>query len=315
MNGNKQKDGRLLSYQLTTPDEKISKFKLRVNEQISVLRVAIKKGSVNDPKTCENYIRKIERFLACPFLSETKNDDKRLIDLKKYLKIKVADDKNISDIIQSWLELKRSAKVIIANTYILQDGSYQNFYYPYEIVKFYDRDLEFLRTKKTVFESQLILVRKVSGLLSDKEFLKALGCKNSWKVSTLKEELSEWVKDFPLNAEFELDEIYKLPYFKYKKYLTMEVRDFVELIKVKAKSLEEIVDWINEEIIEINKAKKEAEDNIESLRDKNIYDLYKLFDAFIAKYATSKRVFDEQYSLYRFGQGLIEADIFAPLYK
>ena len=73
------------------------------------------------------------------------------------------------------------------------------------------------------YKSQYILINKLNGILSDKEFFKAIEGKNSWKVITLKDKLTEWAQDQKLEVESELEDIFTLPFFRYKKYLAMRV--------------------------------------------------------------------------------------------
>ncbi|MBR6253714.1 MAG: hypothetical protein IKR04_07870 [Clostridia bacterium] len=305
--------GRLLPYEQTDYEEKITSFKQRVMEQVEVLKVGIKNGSVNDPKISERYIKKIELFFLSPFFGVAENFNKRVKDLKKYLKVAVAEEKEIQAIIEKWLLRKRNNKILVANSYSIKDDSYGNFFYKYEIEKFYDQDLEFLYGILPTYKSELILLNKIKGLLADKKFLESLGAKNSWKVNTLKSALSEWALDFPFGVEFELKELYELPFFKSKKYLDMDLRDFKEVIDNRTKTLENIIKWIETQIKETSAAKNELEGK--QFYNNNIYDLFKVFDEFIEKYSGIKEVYRELYSLHRFGQGLIENDIFETLYK
>ncbi len=182
--------GRLLPYEQTDYEEKITSFKQRVMEQVEVLKVGIKNGSVNDPKISERYIKKIELFFLSPFFGVAENFNKRVKDLKKYLKVAVAEEKEIQAIIEKWLLRKRNNKILVANSYSIKDDSYGNFFYKYEIEKFYDQDLELLYGILPTYKSELILLNKIKGLLADKTFLESLGAKNSLKVNTLKSAFS-----------------------------------------------------------------------------------------------------------------------------
>lgn len=302
--------GRLLGYERTNYDEKITTFIKRVKEQIDVVRIGIRDGSVNDPKVSEKYAKKAERFLSTPFFTDAKNLQKRVKDLKRYLKIVVGEEKELITIIEEWLTNKRSNKVLLANTYSSKKDS--SFSYQLEIERFYDRDIEYLYGILPRYKSELILLNKLKGVLTNEEFLKSIGVKNSWKVGTLKSALSEWALDFPLGVEFELNELFTLPFFKGKKYIEMDVRDFKLIIDVRTSILENIVAWIDSEIKDSTLEKENSKKNSQG---KTIYDLYREYDNFITKFNTCKNVYKEMYSLNRFGQGLIESDLFDTLYK
>ena len=306
---------RLLSYEKTDFNERISSFKKRVEEQIEVIRIAIKQGTVNDPKIAEKYAKKTERFLGLQFFSDIQYLNKRVQDLKNDLKVLVFKHKVISAILTERISSKRSHKIIMANKYTFANGKYADFYFPYEYQSFYESDLDYLYGIRPKYESQLILVNKIKGILANKDFLKSLGCKSSWKVSTLKEALYNWVQDHSLEAEAELEEAFTLDFFKYKKFLTRDVADFREVVNVYSSALESILEWIDAEINKDLEATKDIGTSTQKLAKKNIYDMYKVYDDFISKYTTMKKTIDEQYSLYRFGQGAIEADIFDSVFK
>ena len=307
--------GRLLDYEVAVADEKIVAFKKRVEEQIAVLRIGIVNGDVNDPQISESYAKKAERFLSIPYFTDKKNKDKRVRNLKTYTKIIVAFYKAVSDIVEEWVARKRGLKVIFANNFSPFSEKKANFDYVSQRRIFYDEDLEFLYGVRPKYESEHILMKRLLGLLADTEFLKAIGGKNSWKVSTLKEALSEWILDQSLEADRELEEVFKLPYFRHKRFLNMEVREFKEIVSVRVESLKKILEWIDTEIASIAKAKREIKDSLEMYGEKGIYDIFGDYDLFISQYTVKKKSYSELYSLYRFGQGLMEADIFASLYK
>ena len=308
---------RQLPYDRTNYDEKVIKFKKRVEEQVEVIKIGIREGTVNDPKIAQKYVDKITRFFANPYFEDEKAKTTwRLIDLKNHLKVAVAKYKELSNITQEWVTNKRGSKIIVANTYKLQNGTSQNFYYPYEIQRFYNSDIAYLNSVLPKYQSEHLLIAKLLGILSDENLLKkTLSCKESWKVSTLKEELRDWAQDFPFEVEFELEELFAHKFLKSKKYLDMTVKDFRTLVKNRKMILEEITKWIEEQKRSINVKLKEVEDNIDNIKERNIYDIYRDYDAFISQYSAMKKEYDEKYSLYRFAQGLIERDIFDTLFK
>ncbi|MBR3281185.1 MAG: hypothetical protein IKI57_05055 [Clostridia bacterium] len=310
-----QSVGRLLNFESANYNEKITSFKRRIEEQIEVIKLGIKQGDVNDPVIAERYIKKTKRFLQTPLFTDISYMNHKVQKLKNDLKVLVYQFKEISAILAERISSKRWNKILLANKFTYASGKYADFYFPYEFQKFYESDLDYLYGIRPKFESQRILINRLRGLLADKDFLKSIGCKSSWKVSTFKDALSEWVKDFSLLAEAELEEIFELPFFKKKQYLTRDVASFKEIVNVHSQALENITNWIDEQINEDLAQTKDVSSNTMKYASKGITDMYKVYNDFIGRLTNSKKNIDEQYSLYRFGQGVIEADIFDAVFK
>ena len=305
--------GRILDYQVASPEEKVLDFKKRLEEQIAVIRVGIKSGDVNDSQKAQNYIKKIEKFLAIDFFSNKKNNVKRVRHLKQECKVVVATNKEIIDIIKKWISQKRNYKITAAEEFV--KGEAKQFDFMGEMKGFYDRDNSFLRDIEANYNSELILLNRIKGMLADKTITSALGVKNSWKVETLKESLLEWSQDYPINVEIELEEIFKLPYFRYKKYLTLEVSEFKDFLDVRTKALQEIVDWIEEYISYNNSEFEVLKSQMGEVCRATEYDLLDEYDRCLDDLSRVLQEYEKEYRLYRFGQGLMEADIFDTLYK
>ena len=305
--------GRILDYQAASPEEKILSFKKRLEEQIAVVQIGIKSGDVNDPKKAQNYIRKVKKFLAIDFFSNKKNKDKRVHHLKQHCKIVVATNKEIIDVLKKWISQKRSYKITVAEELLKTQG--EHFSFMSEMASFYERDNGFLSDAKANYNSELILLNRIKGILSDKTISDALGVKNSWKVETLKESLLEWSQDYPINVEIELEDIFKLPYFRYKKYLELEVREFKELLDVRTTALQEVTDWLEERIFCNNGDFRILKAEPEVVYRATEFDLLDEYDKCLDDLSEVLQAYEKEYRLYRFGQGLIEADFFDSLYK
>ncbi len=306
--------GRILDYTQADEEEKIVSFKKRVEEQIAVIKIGIANGDVNDVKKAESYARKSKEFLAIPFFEDKKNKDKRVHHLKTYCKVTVGADKDIIDVLKKWIEQKRSYKISTANRYFPANKKDVFEFYP-EIRVFYTTDITFLENEKVKYKSELILVNKIKGLMADKTFMEGLGAKGSWKVETFKEMLQEWSQDYPFGVEGELDEIFALPYFRYKKYLTLELREFKEFIDVRSKSLDYIIGWFDDQILSSEVDLRDIGSQHEAMEKATAMDLLWFFDKSLEDLNNGLRGFEQEYKLYRFGQGMIEADIFDTLYK
>ena len=318
-----QNVGRLLDYRFKNYSEKITSFHRRISEQIDILDIAIEEDAtkveedriLNDSKKARFFAKKAQRFLNTYFFTDKDYKEKRVQNLKDDLKVNVFAYKILASILEARIISKRSHKIILAQKYSSAKGNKEKFNYCYEYQRFFETDLEYLNNIKPNYDSQLILVNKLKGILADKEFLKLFGFKNSWKVSTLKKEISTWVKDHSLEAEYELEEIFSLHFFKHKKYMDMTVSEFKEAVDTYCRGLIAVIDWIGTQI-------NEDESLIDSIRAYGwkvcalpISEMYKVYDDFLKKCSSVKKTIDDMYDLYRFGQGLIEADIFDSLYK
>ena len=306
--------GRILPYETALYEEKISKFVLRVNEQIQVLKLGIVNGNVNNVQTAKNFARKAEKFLETPFFLIEENKDKRVKNLKAETKVNVGVRKELITIIENWLQLKNSQKVVTAKKYSpYKDHKAIDFISEIQIM--YNQDVDFLNGLITKYTSDSILLNRLNGILSDKSFLQSLGCKNSWMVSTLKKELSDWGEGESLRAEEELQEVLSLPFFTRKKYLTMDVASLKEVVKIKAEIVNRILEWLNDKKCRREAGLKKVMDNKNEFMNHDLYDLLNEYEEFIKRIISAGKTIKEEYTLYRFGQGMIEADIFASLYK
>ena len=153
--------------------------------------------------------------------------------------------------------------------------------------------------------------------MTDKEFMKTIGCKNSWQVSTLKKALVEWVATKALpEEEKELSIILSLPLFKEKKVLELDVAKFKEIIQIRAEILKRLIEWVANKEFRISAEKELLYSQRNKLTgNKFISDLFEEYDVQLKQLSEELKQLKEEYSLYRFGQGLIEKDIFDSLYK
>ncbi len=311
--------GRILDYTVADPDEKIVDFKRRVNEQISSIRIAIRNDDVNDPKIAESYARKAEKFLQIPLFSERKNKDKRVHYLKTECKVIVSRDKEIIDALKSWLIRTRDYKISVADKYS-NPKEKEEFNFLTAIRCFYDRDVDFLKDLEVKFNSERILLKKFMGIVLDNAFVKTLSCKNTWKLSYMKKQLLNWSEDFSLGVESELEDIFSHEYFRKKKYLDLSVKEAIEIINIRIRVLDFLIDtWIKNQIDNLNSIRLIGYgyglDNREQYSNYTLVHLLAYYEKAIQTRTLSLNFIQQEYSLYRFGQGLIEADIFDPLYK
>lgn len=303
--------GRLLDYKEANPEEKVESFILRVQEQIAVVRFGIKNGDVRDPRKAENYIRKVEEFLSIDFFKYKKNRDKRVKHLKKYVKVLVATHKEIIAILKKWISQKRNLKIKAANE-LLNSKSEHSFSFITEMATFYEQDNALLGVFKADYEAEFILLNRIKGLLSDNLFMERI---NAWTVEKLKEELLDWSQDYNFKVEAELEDTFKLPWFRYKKYLRMNMEEFKDFLDVRTSALSKIIGWLDEQI----SANEHEFENLKS-QSEAVYALDEFaylyeYDKCFGVLSRALHEYEREYKLYRFGQGLMEADIFAVLYK
>ena len=309
--------GRVLDFTGAEPEEKIVDFKRRVSEQILSIRIGIKNDDVNDPKIAESYAQKAERFLQIPFFSDKKNKDKRVHHLKTECKIIVSRDKEIIDAYKEWIARTRDFKITIADKFSSPTGKEEFDFIP-AICCFYDRDRDFLDALKVRYNSERILLNKFNGVIYDNAFVKTLEVKNSWKVAYLKKQLLEWAEDYNFDVENELEDIFSHQYFKKKKYLNLTVKEINELIDIRLKVLDFLIEtWIKNQVDNLNPIRLIGYgfDSREIYKNYTLVNLLSFYDKAIKTRTLSLEFIQKEYSLYRFGQGLIEADIFDSLYK
>ena len=308
--------GRILDFQPSNPDELISSFKRRIEEQIAVVRIGIQNKSVNDAKISENYAKKAERFLGIQYFCDKKNLKKRVRDLKKVLKQKVAYDKELISIIEEWIIQKRKNKIIAAEKFT-PIRAQNDFSYYDEMCSYYCFDMDFLNTCETKYTSERIIINRLLGLLSDENVVSGLfHFKNSWKVETLKKALQDNRKGLTNITDDEFTEMMALPYFRYKKYLTMECDEFKELLSIRSAVLMGIEGWIKDQYYDACRSREHLHEiTVINVMKANVTDLFNEYDEFLSVWDRTKKEYEREYSLYRFGQGLIESDIFDALFK
>ncbi len=304
--------GRILPFEPAEPNEKIGDFKRRVLEQIRVIRLGIKSGDVNDVTISENYAKKAEAFIKTPYFSDKKNKDKKVHNLKKFLKVIVGRDKELIRILKEWIDKKKEFKVIFAEMFFDFPQS-EAFDYDISLEAFYENDLQYLsQTMNAEYRSEYILINNLSLLLESKAIMSAIGAKNSWKVATFKNAIIEWNKENPFKANFSFDDVMRLPCFRYKKFLDLTMDKFKEYVEVRREILMSVCMYIDKWYYEISEKSQKAKEDETS---KTIAGMLNKYDQFINHYSSIKKEYEKEYSLYRFGQGIIEADIFKNLYK
>ncbi len=301
--------GRILPYEEADPNESLVDFKRRILEQVKVIRIAIKSDDVNDPEAAENYAKKAERFVEIPFF---KGKSGRVRQLKAHLKETVGESKELIGCLKEWLKKKKERKVIFTEAY-LKTCKTQPFDYKEALIQFYDQDLEYLsQTVIPQFQSETILISNLIDIFKSKKVMDEIGAKNSWKVTTFKLALIEYNKTTPFDERFSFDDIMNLPYFRYKRYLNLTLEEFKNLLFVRYNVLIYVIVNLSERYHEIETLKEDV--NSRDTR-KTVKDMLMVYDRFFEKYKSMLNELEKKYSLYRFGQGLIEADIFKSLFK
>ncbi len=318
---------RVLDYQPVSTDEKISTFQKRIQEQIDCIRLGEKNETLNDSQKAENYAKKCERFLASPFFTDKQYRGKNVSILKRDLKVHVGMCKEIITILEQWIEKRRGMKLTFANMATPVDENAtekKKQFLLRERVRLYTATVSFFQEKYSVISDELGILQTLLDMLLNKELMEFIGAKRSWKVSKLKEELlSIFNGKNPADDESKakgisresLKALLVLKYFRHKKYLNMEVRELLDNIGVDASILKHVLEWISERL-EANKsglkdAKKET--HSEGLRVE-ISRILSRYDEENYILNSLKRDIEKTYSLYRFGQGLLENDIFESLY-
>ena len=97
----------------------------------------------------------------------------------------------------------------------------------------------------------------------------------------------------------------------------MEVSKLIELLRIRSLALDRIEQWISLKMTGLFSGYNHSAPRAILGKCKNytINDLYDNYDRALDELEKEKEPLETEYSLYRFGQGLIEADIFASLYK
>ncbi len=318
---------RVLDYQLTSTEEKITTFMKRIQEQIDCIRLGYQNASVNDPQKAENYAKKCERFLALPYFTEKEYKGKSVGAIKDDLKVQVGSIKEIVSIIDLWMEKLRAMKLEFARQatpWNQEMSQRKRSFLLREPVRAFTSEVSFLQEKYDAFFADQATLMALLEVLLNEEFMGYLGAKRAWKVSTLKEEISASICGEQANSvdgklvgvSIELLKgLLGLKYFRLKRYLSLEVRELMKVLSIDLEMTKAIVDWISGRItlfksyLKAAKTKKIPDDTREGIRDVLV-----LYDQEISFLSDMKREFEKSYSLYRFGQGLLENDIFESLY-
>lgn len=318
---------RVLDYQPVTESESITTFEKRIQEQIRCIRVGDKNGTLNDTKKAENYAKKCERFLALPYFSDKKYKGKSVGVIKDDLKVQVGSRKDFISILTFWYDKKRDMKLAFVESVSPLSGSFSQKK-RHEIAmtrkRMYMADISFLQEKLQSYEATKTALTSFLGVLINESFMDYVGAKRTWKVSMLKEKIISLchenleirVEDKIAGVSLELlNSLLLLKYFKYKRYLDLEVRELMKTVSIDIAILEKVLDnltlmlAIAKEKLKFSKMMSDCEDiSMEITR------ALELFDSDLKMLYAEKKKMEKDYSLYRFGQGLIENDIFESLY-
>ncbi len=309
---NKRQPARILGYTLSNPDEKIVNFITRINEQIGVVEESIKTGTVSDVGISRNYIEKARGLLNIQFFDLDAVQSKRVKDLRNFLKIESEVNKEISLILKAIIRFIRNFRIILNNKYTLNDGKYQDFYFPYEYKNLCQAIKEKLKLYLPRYQSELILINKLLGLLSEDSFLKTISARHSFKVSTVKEVLADGSQAYRFDESFELEELLDYKYFTDKDFASLDITTFKVVLSNHSKAFSRIIESINDMLKHIEELESDS-DTFDA--DSNIFEMLEVCDACIIEFKTTKELIDKEYNLYEFGQGLIEYDIFGTLFK
>ncbi len=308
---------KIRSYVPLNPNEKVSKFVTTIDWQIQAIKVGIANDAVNDPKKAENFANFAERFLKSEFVKDMHRDS-TIQQLKDKLKIIVGSYKELISIMKEMIDRKIKKKIMLAQNYVQYgSGKIPEFDALYE--EQYVDDFVFLKTQLPTYESEILLIQKLFGMLDDKEFMQEIRFKNSWKVDTLKKAIVKWKEENELDdiPSEEISQILLLPYFRYKKYLTMTVADLKNFLRIRKRILNLVASWIRSMIAVLGKNRE-----ISQIKMKELSNDKKNLITILGKYSESIKEIEEimksnetLYKLCRFGQGLIENDVFSTLYK
>ncbi len=306
---------RIINYEPIAESAKVSVFVKRIGEQIRVLQIGITNGSVNDPEKAKNYASKAERFLVSPVVARCIKPDRTVRELKKRLKIETGLRKELAELLNTLIDWKIDNKIIVAQNHapfkagkeIPTDTYVSNLF-------LYDQNLfEVFLTKA---EAERLLINKLIGLLADSHFVLETGCKNAWKVSNLKAAIALYQEDMgDERVGDDIAQILLLPYFKYKRFTDLTVAELKERLAIRTTILDGITGWVKQKQDAVNTAYDNFKSKSPAERRMDIYGLLRVFDQLIFQAKEEKRRVEDEYSLYRFGQGLIENDIFDSLYK
>ena len=307
------KQGRTLIYVIPSMDDKIEDFREQLRGQISSIDIAMQNNAVNDMDIARNYAHKTLRFrdLCLRFTSP----DASVRTLKGYLKREVAIYKIYCEIYKALIQNKRGLKVILANEYSPLSKPMPYFDYRDERRRDYDNDLKVLAGFYNIYSAEQILIRQLSRLVSDPDMVAKVGCKNSWKVSYLKDILCQMSKDNQFDNEIQIEEILKMQYFRLKKFYTLTISGLNEVLDLRLWILDEVVSWIKKYQDRINKAKEETWSSSDKFEDRTRLTILAELDHSIKDLEVVLKEKTEHYDICRFGQGLIKADIFDTLYK
>ncbi len=306
---------RLVEYVPTTPEEKISTFVKRMWQLSEGIDVDNENGITNDREKSANNAKKIKRFLE--YIQGTKiSGNKRMKDLIRFLKIEAAFYPEAMRMLEDMMSRKLDAKVIIGKTYAPFSANALGRFNVH-MSNLFEMDIDYLSLERQKFEAELVLVNMLIGLLSDKELMTQMECKNSWKVATLKEAISEMLDTCYLGEDDRrtFTQILTMQYFRYKKFLSLTVADFKETVLVRKMALERIIAWVDSWSKYIKDERALFEKTDFGKEEKNIYNLLKRYDQSYQHCRERKALMAKQYSLIRYGQGLIKRNIVDSLYK
>ena len=182
-------------------------------------------------------------------------------------------------------------------------------------MSFYSDDIYYLNGIILSYSAELSQIEELLRLLKAKDVLGEIGFKTSWKVKTLKDELEAFSQNESSTWSALIKRVLQLQYFKDNDFLKMTIKELIEFLNIRVEVLKYLSNWLNTELNGVvAKKNKLNKTNIEHSENdlKKVLDAY---DSFINLYTKRMRRVDNEYNLYRFGQGLLEKDIFESLYK
>ena len=311
-----------LDYFLITEDDSIERFKKLLQQEVNTLYVDIALGKMNDADKSKHYAEKLEKVLALPYFNKKEYLSKTVGWLKEKVKIDTLIAKTTKEFLSTYFDDKRERKLEFTQKYVKNSKLKVFSDVQTGMLRYYNAEIKYFNTKKEEF----VLERDVNDTLLWFTKVYKDEINNQWKGKKFKEFLTEKLSNAnsekafsDLSATNKSEKVQhleyalsNLPYFKYKKYLVQSTAADIknEFNKVSAKTTHMLV--LIEKYISYYKEKKSNEkfeysDSVDAVCS--------LYNTEFAELSEKIANVSKEYSLYRFFQGVIEADIFKSLYE
>ena len=314
MDRNNRTPSRLVEFSPISTDMKIGAFIARKRLEVRDIYISIKNGTANNQRKSENFAKKTTEFIE--YIVEHKyNENSSVRELNKKVQIQTAVLKEAIRMLDTMIETKIKAKVVIGESYAPFSEKPINRFSTH-MANLYRFDLDYLAIEKQKVEAELVLINLMIGFLADKSFMESIGGKNSWSVETLRGNLVALANEQFLNKEDKrkIGQILTLPYMKSKKFLKLSVAEIKEIIAVRKAILEKIIDWIDSVTEYIKEDKRLFARSKLPAEKKNVYTLLDQYKRSINFFTNRKEWMQREYRLLRFGQGLLHNDVNGSLF-